>query len=571
MFVVAAQPPAIALTGNPMIWKLRAFDPDSNLFMWHGSRAMLTSLGYIDVPAGDTFTLSWQEPSGANYEQVFISAATPSALNAFPDDDSGYGTNLAYWEAVAAKIQAHPAISPAFLVYAEDTGSGIRLTVEVREYEPGWSVSIDDAGLSGAFAVSTAVPSTNAPDNYKLFLDVVVEDTYQAGDYAVRATLEGIPDGNSEVAFDISEVLHKTLQQLQPEPPVPAWGTDAPYVLDSLRNYYVRIWETADDVAYDSEIIHFPAIGTLTHTPKLAMLGGIAQNLNAAYDFYDNLDENNSLLTWYPDKKTVGTAQPEYLPFINYTGDDLIFYVEVTRYFDDGTNSIVNRYTDYNLTLGPWQTAIIPVGFGQLGLDPDAGIEKYTVQVRYKDFDIVPLPEGESYSPIRTYYVDDAYYKEQRYLMYLNSFYAPQVLRCLGNLDEELSVSRQETRHILPPNYNFAFSEIRQYGTEWTELFTFNSGWITRLEARALQELLIYDYLYEISPYGYIPLYLLSESFPITSTRNTLHSIVLKTKPALLTKFYSNILIPLSPEQEAWLTDLEEYWQTALALPWETP
>ena len=199
-----------------------------------------------------------------------------------------------------------------------------------------------------------------------------------------------------------------------------------------------------------------------------------------------------------------------------------------------------------------------------------SGIQKYTVQVRFRDFDIDPLPEGVNYSPIRTYYVDYNYYKEQRYLMYLNSFSAPQVLRCIGDLVEDVGISRQESRHILPPAYNPAFAEIRQYDADWSEVFTYHTGWVTRLEARALQEMLIYNYLYEVSPYGYIPLYLVSESFPITATRDTLHSITLKTKPALLSKFYSNILIPLTAEQEGWLTDLEEYWQTSMALPWQT-
>lgn len=568
MFVVSTQPEDVVLSGNPVIYKVRALDQDSMPFMWKGARAELVTDGYVDIPVGEYFTVSWQEPSGVLWGQSFEAAASPSTNTEIPSDDSGYPTNLAYWEDIASIVQAHPAIFPLFTVYAEDNGDGISLWVIAKAYETGWSVSFSIVNLTGPeFSTNAyAIPTTNSPDNYRIYIDVAIEATYGAGDYEVYATLEGIPGVNSECTFDISEVLHKALQSLLADPPIPAFDTAAPVLVDTLRNYYIRIWEMADDVNY-SDIEIFPSGGQT----KLALLGGIAQNLHANYDFFDNLADDNSFVTWYPDKKKVGVNQPEYLPWINYLGANAIFYLEVTRYYDDGSSSVVNKYTSYSLTLAPWQIAAIPVGFSQLGLDPDAGIQKYTVRVRFRDFDVVPLPDGVDYSPIRTYYVDYSYYKEERHLMYLNSFYAPQVLRCIGDLVEEAKVSRQESMHILPPNYSSAFSEISQYDAEWNELFTYNTGWVTRLEARALQEMLVYNYLYEVSSYGYIPLYLLSESFPITATRDTLHSVILKTKPALLSKFYSNILIPLSAEQEAWLTDLEEYWQTALALPWQTP
>lgn len=563
MFVISSQPDEVALSGNPVIWKVRALDTEGMPFMWKGARAELKTTGYIDVAEGDFFILSWNEPTVSSQSIIFLSILSPSAINHIPSDSGEYPTVLAYWEAIAEIMQAHPEIAPFFDVYAVDNGDGISLWIQAREYESGWSVSynIDDMTPPDYTAVAYDIPETNAPDNYNVNVDVIIESTYNSGNYERYATLYGIPGSDSEVAFDISEVLHKALTSFLADPPLPPWGATEPILLDTLRNYYLRVYESADEELYDNVSV----LDT-----KLILLGGIAQNLFSAYDFFANLDEDNSLLTWYPDKKKVGVEQPEYLPFVNYSESDLIFYVEVTRYFEDGTSSVVNKYTDYPITLAPWQVSAIPVGFTQLGLNPAGGIQKYTVQVRFRDFDIDPLPEGVNYSPIRTYYVDYNYYKEQRYLMYLNSFSAPQVLRCIGDLVEDVGISRQESRHILPPAYNPAFAEIRQYDADWSEVFTYHTGWVTRLEARALQEMLIYNYLYEVSPYGYIPLYLVSESFPITATRDTLHSITLKTKPALLSKFYSNILIPLTAEQEGWLTDLEEYWQTSMALPWQT-
>lgn len=565
MFVVSSQPEDLVLSGNPVLYKIRALDTEGMPFMWKGVRAELVTDGYVDIPVSEYFTISWQEPSGVVWGQSFEAAVSPSTPTQIPSDDSGYPTNLAYWEDIASIVQAHPAIFPLFTVYAQDNGDGISLWVVARAYEPGWEVSFSIANLTGPeFSTNSYnTPSTNAPDNYKVYIDVAIETTYAGGDYEVYATLEAIPDADSYATFDISEVLHKALQSLLADPPIPPWGTAAPYLLDTIRSYYIRIWEMADDEEY-SDIEIFPSAST-----KLAMLGGIAQNLHANYNFFDNLADDNSLLTWYPDNKKVGIEHPEYITWFNYTASPKDIVLELIRYTTAGALNKLFRYDDTPLSVGANRAAVIPVGYTELAID-DEDVLKYTIRV------VDDASDWEGGNPIylsqmRTYYIDYAYRKEERVLMYLNSFYAPQALRCTGDLVEDMDVSRQESRHILPPNYSAAFAEIRQYEAEWSELFIYHTSWLSRLEARALQEMLAYNHLYEVSSYGYIPLYLLSESFPITATRNTLHNIELKTKPALLSKFYSNILIPLTPEQEAWLTDLEEYWQTALALPWETP
>lgn len=561
MILIAEQPDDLVLSGNPVLWKIRALDIEGMPFMWKGARAELRSSDYIDIAEGDYFTISWTEPSGITWGQSFEAAASPSAITEIPSDASGYPTYLAYWEAIAEIVQSHQAIYPFFLVYAVDNGDGISLWVEAREYSTEWDVYFTIDNLTAPeFSAHTSDPETNAPDNYKVYIDVAIEATYGAGDFEIFATLEGIPGTDSEAIFDLSGVLHNAIQHMLPTPPLPTWGSADIYLLDSLRTYYIRVWEMADEEGY-TEVEQGP--------DKLAMCGGIAQNLFATYGFFDNLNADNSLLTWYPNNKKVSTEQPEYLPWYNYTGASKTIVLEYVRYTISGAQPALYAFDIDPIEVGENRVAVIPCGYTQLDIDDDE-VLKYTVRVVDDDSDW----EGGTptyLSQPRTYYVDYNYYRSTRYLMYLNSFCAPQVLRCIGDLAEEMEVARQDSRHILQPNYNFAFAEIRQYDAEWTELFTYNTGWLSRTEARALQEMLAYNHIYEVSTYGYIPLYLLSQSFPITATRNTLHSIELKTKPALLSKFYSNILIPLSAEQEAWLTDLEEYWQTALALPWQTP
>lgn len=541
-----------------MVYEVLCADGDGMPFKWRGIRSKLVSTGYIAYPTATDITINFQEPEfGPSHTQTFTTVASPAADDELPDSLTGFGTALEYWQEIASIIQAHPAIAPYLTIYAEDAGTGIALWVVATEYNPDWTVEIAIGSVPNFATTDYTTLLTTFPSNYRLHADVWVEDSY-GGTAQKVATLEGIPGADSRVRFDVAKILHDAIRNTFANPSLPIFDSTDAQILDILRNYYLRIWENIGEVSatYDNY---------LETTPKEVLYGGISQSSFAAGDLFDNLDAANSLLSWYPDRKTVAITQPEWLPWYNYTDAAINPGLEVMYFYEDGTS-----FTQRNYEIDPitesHQVCLIPVGPPALDPVKLEDCVKYKVRVITINEELMTVYHSQA----RTYFIDRGYARN-RFLMYLNAFHAPITLRCTGDLEEDLEVDREVSQRVLAPGFLPTIDENFQYAESWENIFTYNTGYLTKLEAKALSELLIFSRLFEVSTYGYIPLQLRGKKFAITSDRQNLHAYAIECTPALLARHYSNILIPITAEQDAWLTDLGEYWQTALALPWETP
>ena len=542
-----------------MVYEVLCTDGAGMPFKWRGIRSRLRSTGYIAYPTGTDITITFQEPDfGPSFSQTFTAVPSPSAPDEIPNSLVGFGSALDYWQVVASIIAEHPVIAPHLITYVEDNGTGHDLFVAAAAYNAGWEVQIEIGSVPNFATTNYTTLLTTYPQNYRLNADVWVQNTY-GGTYHKVATLECIPGEDSRCRFDISSVLHEAIKPTFGVPGLPIFTSTDAQILDILRNYHLRIWENVGEVneTYNNY---------LSTTPKEVLYGGIAQSAFAAGNIFDNLDADNSLLTWYPDKKTVAPAQPEWLPWYNYSDAAINPGIEIMYFYDDGS-----FYTERNYEINPLteshQVCLIPVGPPALDAGRMTSAVKYKVRViTFDSEELMPVYHSQP----RTYFVDRGYARN-RFLMYLNAFNVPITLRCTGDLEKDIEVDRAVSQRFLPNRFPPGYDQYFQYSEEWQDIFTYHTGYLSRLEAETLRELLVYGKLYEVSAYGYIALLLRGKKFSITSDRQNLHAYAIECTPALLAKFYSNILIPITAEQEAWLTELGAYWQTALALPWETP
>lgn len=539
-----------------MVFEVLCTDGTGMPFKWRGIRSRLRSTGYIAYPTATAITITFQEPDfGPSFSQTFTAVAAPSAEDEIPDGI--VTTALAYWQAVADIIKAHPVIAPHLTAYVEDHGTGHDLFVAAKAYDAGWTVQIEIGTVPNFATTDYTTLLTTYPTNYRLNADVWVEDSY-GGTYLKAGTVEGIPGADSRVRFDVSSIIHNAIRAGFSEPNLPVFSSTDAQILDILRHYHLRIWENIgeESATYDSY---------LSTAPAEVLYGGISQSAAAAGDLFDNLAADNSLLTWYPDRKKVAMDQPEWLPWYNYSGAAINPGLEIMYFYEDGT-----FYTERNYEINPLteshQVCLIPVGPPALDAGRMESAVKYKVRVITINESFVTVYHSQP----RTYFVDRNYARN-RYLMYLSAFAVPHTLRCTGELEKDLEVDRESSQRVLAPGFLPTIDEVFQYNEQWSDIFTYHTGFLPKLEAEALRELLIYGKLFEVSAYGYIPLLLRGKKFGITTNRQNLHSYAIECTPALLARYYSNILIPITAEQEAWLTDLGEYWQTALALPWETP
>lgn len=331
-----------------------------------------------------------------------------------------------------------------------------------------------------------------------------------------------------------------------------------PVLAPNLRNYYFRYREDYENAT--ALVRAWTYQGT-----SMALLGGLSQPLHAQFfDYLSMLDADSSLLSWYPDGKIVSPAQPEWLPWHNYTGEDKEIVLELVSYTDSATLSTLFKH-EASLTIRAHETALIPAGYTQLAI-ANANVLKYTVRVVDASSDY----EGGSavyLSPARTYYVDHNYYDSIAYLMYLNAFSCPETVRCIGAFTEAAQVDRGIAQRTLGPLYSPTEAEELQYSEALQNRFTYRTGHLTKAEARALQELLLTRELHEVSTEGYIPLQLEEDSFAITETRQSLHSFTLRCRPRLAMKNYSGTL-PKSTEL-GWRTAEGGFWLTNFGEPWK--
>lgn len=503
---------------------------------------------------GETLTITYTEPDGTTEAVIFTAAANPTAENQIPDD-SFSGSFTAYWNAIRDKVGAHHRISPFFTVTRSSSLAGTILRIKCKSADPDWEiVTTNTAGIT----VTDFAPTVDTtPINYKVLFEVFVERTYKGGDYVQAAQLENIPDSDGYMSFDISSILEAECKAGMAEPVVPEWGTADSFLADNLRRYYVRYTEeygtpvVAQEWQYDEV--------------RTCMNGGVSQSIYATGDWLADLNVDNALLTWMPNGRKVGRAQPEYISFYNWDSVEREVFVRM-RWYDIADNAVSTPSGHLTaLLLQPNEVATLPVGPEVLGLNANFDAYRYDVQVVYND--------GEAYQPLsqwRTYLLDDDNYHSERYIQYLNGFGVVETWRCTGVWGKKINIQRAIAERPLLPDFNEFATDRFQYQKNWDHELTYRTGYVTRGEADVLQEMLIGGEVYDVAEEGHIPLTLETNSFAVTDTDQDLHAYQFAARPRMDTRNYSkkNITDLMAG---AWQEPGGEAWFDAFTVPWSLP
>ncbi len=551
--VIQQIPGAISLSRNDIIVEIIAQDASGDPYGPAGAKSVWEMNGG-PVTNGETITLSYTNEDSILTEITFTAVASPSTDTEVQQYVSGLITD--HYNEVLNKIAAHPSFSP-FMTFTGEYGLTFDLVAQADSTNSNIVVSWDVTGVANASgSTDTAATGSTAPSGYEIVVEVFFEDTYESGTYELRATLESSHGEDGKVYFNLMNVLNDELRKSLPELMIPAFSDTDPIIHDTLRRFYIRYRENWDGITA-------PDNAWIVDTAKLLLCGGVAKNIFADYNFFDSLDENNSLLSWYPSGKTINPDQKEWIAWYNYTGGTANVHLRVTTI--DTATGAENTLDFFDLTplaVDANQVGLFPVGKEQLGIIGD--IQIYSVEV-YESGVQSPGPRSQQ----RTFNVDYNYYAQNRYLMYLNGFCCPETLRCIGEHTTNLEITRMQSEHVLAPDYSAAFDEVIQHGQDFTNYFTYRTGYLREVDMHALQELLIYNQFYEIYESGYISLKLKDRKFFISETRDNLRSFALVTSPRIQQGNYSNINIPVDESQDGWATTWSDYWQTIYGQIWE--
>ena len=535
MIALVKQPGAIALSRNPMVIEFLATDANGQPYRAMGVRSELNAQHASDIVDGETLRIDYVEPDGSTGFVVFTARDQPNGPLEFVTKSTPGKTftNLGYWEEVAETINAYPQINQHFKVYAIENdvvpNPDYSLWIEVVDIDSAWTLSFDISGISThPFTVNnfdTALPTT-APDNYAILVDLFFEVVYNSGEVERIAQLE-LPINQAGKAWvDLSEIIGPAVQNSLPRVQLPDYSDNTPVVADNLRQYSFRYRED-----YDNVVPSWVSV-----TSRIAMAGGVTQDLFVAFDFLANLTATKALLTWYPSGKTVSPTQPEWISWYNFDGVDKSILLEVKTWTADSIDAITfYSYNTVDPVIGPSQVALLPVGPLQLAIETD--VKKYSVRVI--DYDDYAASSTVTYlSEARSYYVDRLSYQEIRYVMYENGFGLPETLRTIGEFNDQLNIERSERSHVLAPDYDALSPQVSQYKAAYLNQYTFRSGYLGRLEVAALQELLIYNRAFEIQSDSYVPLHLTDNRYQIFNTSKFLNGVQFVAIRSLKDKIY---------------------------------
>lgn len=553
MIQLLSIPGSPSLAKNRIPWQFRITDSVGDVYgATPGSATLECNNGtFLN---GDSVTISWTDQDGLDQNITFSATGLPSSIA----DVRALPLNLSQYQEIAEKMQAHYRIAPFFIITVEQiSATSYNIIATARNASYNSQVAWNNASLSGTTSTTATPPvADNTPDNLQLLVEVYFEETYNLGLYKQVASLRGFPDQNGEVLFDLSHILWREMANIETAP-LPDIENVVTVRADNIRNYYIRYREQYDGITDIQR--QWQHLGT-----SQVVYGGVSQSFYAETPFLEALDQDSSLLTWYPDGKTLAPSQPEYLPWYNYTGEAKSLVVELIRYTASSQLPTLFRL-DGGITLESGETALVPVGYDQLTVN-NSDVLKYTVQI----VDASSNWESGSpvyLSPLRTFYVDHDYYEEQHFLHYMNSFFCPMTLRCIGERNKELEIARQESERILPAVYYTTTTQIQQHDRSWHNFYVYRTGFLSRAEIEALQEMLVENKSYLIRDSGYQELVIQEESFAITETRQSLHALEFTVRHSLKESNYGDIEQSnvgegggwlLEDESGVWITQIEE-------------
>lgn len=121
-----------------------------------------------------------------------------------------------------------------------------------------------------------------------------------------------------------------------------------------------------------------------------------------------------------------------------------------------------------------------------------------------------------------------------RTLQYIDGLGAPHTVVFKGRTQQSLKVKRFESIKLEP---NGLDERIFQWDEDFHTVYRYRSGYITKAEALALQEMLIYNEVEEVRTGGNVPIHILTKSFKITEELQFLHFVEFDARLSIINTY----------------------------------
>lgn len=208
---------------------------------------------------------------------------------------------------------------------------------------------------------------------------------------------------------------------------------------------------------------------------------------------------NRRFLTFQKNNKKVTPNQAEYLYFLtNFSPLPVQLRLRLVLKFEDGTQSDIQTVmTIQGVTA--FTVYCIPVGPEVFNLSQNAAVI-VGYEVWLSDQNNRRLSEGRSYE------IDTTYYRNVKYLMYNNALGGYDTIMLTGQAKESMTANRQTFERQTGFNHAPTFAERIVNRVTGERQITINTGWLSKDNFLACEDLLFATDILLVTDREYIPL-----------------------------------------------------------------
>jgi len=519
MITVVSTPPLVAITGNPVRWKLST----NNVVETAGALATMT----ITFPDrgfeyfGDAFTLSW----GVLSIRFACKAVPDNSGNEISDGSNA--ADLNGWVAlIATEVQGNYYINRDFVVTSNE--NTLILTARTAG-------SVYSLALSHEFSdhYPTEVHTSGSDETRRSFFKIGLQVLLKLEGTWTQIGEDILPvDDSLQASFDIHRLF---ADRVHPEFKFPE-ASDQIIIERSFHcmEYKVRYFEQFGNPISPQKPTESCSFYILA--------AGISHLQEAIYNrqgfsLWDKLGYNQYFLTWSPKDKLIDRWTTEKLYYLVRTSLSSICLKVEVHYNDETPTETLTKATVFS----PVDKAVYEVGCS-LNVLQLPGYDADTI-----DYYKVWIEDGSSnrISEIRTFRIDYSYHEDIRQFLFVNSLGGYDTLRTTGDVEDFLELERTTVQKILGPDFTERHHAIAQNIVREAQTYSANTGWLTREQVSWIRDFFLSKQVYQLIAGKLVPVLITSTQGKLRRDREDIFSIDFEYRRAFANEYYTKELIPV--------------------------
>lgn len=336
-----------------------------------------------------------------------------------------------------------------------------------------------------------ATPTWQSLTNYRLYCEVRVEDEADSGIYNPKLKFQIPPNDDGLAVFYLRPAFRGVLNATPP----PANQNTIVRLTDRIKRFKTYTGELQDDQVTPPSLQE--------SLINLVIMGGIDKFRYPDLNFFTSyLQTHKKFLTWAPLKKVVDRNQEDYLCFYAYANFSTL-KLQVKAYYADGTDQTsVTRQLSNTGFSQLYQVPAGPLNSGATLIDPTKTLIRYELTMLNQDDTVI--------SETRVYALTKSKMPRTRYILFLNSLGAYEVLRVTGQAQDTTTVSRDPAQRFLDHEYSALDGEFEINAARMVTETNYSSGHITGSLAEQWHEyfkdLLLSTRVYDITDGRRLPI-----------------------------------------------------------------